>query len=80
MRQSQDAFAARWRIGIAAACPSVINAAKPSMHQVEWMRVRGQRWEGADGAADLEEDVSSAEMVRDDGCSSTRSGRPCERG
>ena len=53
--------------GIATACPSVISRAKAVEHQVEWMRVRRQRWEGADGAADLEQDVRSAEVVRRDG-------------
>ena len=53
---------------------------KPFDHQVEWMRVRGQRWKRAYGAADLEKHAASAEMVRTDGRGSTRSGRPCERG
>ena len=59
--------AARWRIGMAAACPSVISSGKAFDHQVERMRVRWQRWERADSAADLEQDVRSAEMVRSDG-------------
>ena len=35
-------------------------------HQVEWMRIRRQRWESAHGATDLEQDARSAEMVRSD--------------
>ena len=48
---------------MATACPSVINTAKASMIRSSRMGIRGQRSEGADGAADLVKDVRSAEVV-----------------
>ena len=63
----RTAFAARCKIGVAAARSVGGQQGEPFKHQVEWMRSRGQGWKRPDRAADLEEDARSPEMIGGDG-------------